>query len=100
MPDENTAPQHRATAVVAGAGIRVRGALPDEVIDLRHRVLRAGLPRDSAIFPGDDAPTTRHFAATRPRGAGGRAEEIIGVATLVLNEWGGRPAWQLRGMAV
>ena len=32
-----------------------------ETLDLRHVILRPGLPRETAIFPGDDAPTSRHF---------------------------------------
>ena len=73
--------------------IHVRAAAPTEVIDLRHAVLRAGLPRKTAIFDGDDLPTSRHFVAT----SNGR---IIGCVTLVLSEWEGQPAYQLRGMAV
>jgi len=73
--------------------VTVRPALPTEVIDLRHRVLRAGLARETAIFDGDDAPTTRHFVAEHD-------DRIVGCVTLVLNAWQGEPAWQLRGMAV
>jgi GNAT superfamily N-acetyltransferase len=70
----------------------IRRASAEEIFDLRHAVLRHGLPRETAIFPGDDATTARHYAAI----AGDR---IIGCATLHLNQWNGRPAWQLRGMA-
>ena len=45
------------------------------------------------MFPADDDPTTRHFAAEN----GG---EIVGCVTLHLRDWDGVPAWQLRGMAV
>lgn len=65
----------------------------DEIVDLRHRVLRAGLPRETANFEGDGAPTTRHLKAVD-------AGEIIGCATMVLNEWPGEPAWRVRAMAV
>lgn len=71
----------------------IRTAAASEVIDLRHKVLRAGLPRETAMFPGDDAPTARHFVAE----VDGR---IIGCVTLHLNEWNGERAWQLRGMAI
>ena len=71
----------------------IRRALLEEIVDLRHRVLRAGLPRESAIFPADDGPTAIHVAAVE-------ADEVVGCATLHLNEWQGKPAWQLRGMAV
>jgi predicted GNAT family N-acyltransferase len=73
--------------------ITIRPANPSEVIDLRHRILRSGLARETAIFDGDDAPTTLHFVAEQDHA-------IVGCATLVLSEWQGRPAWQLRGMAV
>jgi GNAT superfamily N-acetyltransferase len=73
--------------------IIIRRAGADEMIDLRHRVLRAGLARETAVFPGDDDADARHFAAER-------AGRVIGCVTLMLNEWTGEPAWQLRGMAV
>jgi GNAT superfamily N-acetyltransferase len=73
--------------------IKVRRGNPGEVIDLRHRVLRAGLPRETAIFSGDDAPETIHVVAVDN-------DEIIGCATLVASVWEGQRAWQLRGMAV
>jgi predicted GNAT family N-acyltransferase len=74
--------------------LRVGEAPVEKIIDLRHRVLRQGLPRESAHFEGDDEPTTRHFAALSSR------EDVIGCATVVFNSWEGQPAWQLRGMAV
>lgn len=63
------------------------------VLPLRHAVLRAGLPPETAVFPGDDAPTTRHVAAVNDTG------DVIGCLTLHLNSWNGTPAYQLRGMA-
>jgi GNAT superfamily N-acetyltransferase len=71
----------------------IRPAAARELIDLRNAVLRNGLPRELAMFAGDDNPTSRHFAA-EDVGA------IVGCVTLHLNEWNGEPAWQLRGMAV
>jgi predicted GNAT family N-acyltransferase len=73
--------------------IEVRRACPEEVIDLRHRVLRAGLPRETAIFPGDDAPETVHVVAVDN-------DEVVGCATMIKNTWQGERAWQVRGMAV
>jgi predicted GNAT family N-acyltransferase len=73
--------------------VEIRAASASEVIDLRHEILRAGLPRETAVFDGDAAPTTRHIVAVT---AGGR---VVGCATVHLNQWNGRPAWQLRGMA-
>ena len=74
------------------AAISIRRTSADQIIDLRHAILRAGLPRETAIFPGDDAPTSRHYAALA-------ADRIVGCTTLHLNQWQGEPAWQLRGMA-
>ncbi len=71
----------------------IRSALAHELIDLRCSVLRPGLPRELAEFPGDGDPSSQHFAAEE-EGA------IVGCVTLHLNEWNGAPAWQLRGMAV
>jgi GNAT superfamily N-acetyltransferase len=70
----------------------IRRATLDEIIDLRHAVLRAGLPRETAVFPGDDAETSLHIAAVRDG-------EVVGCASFHLNRWQDRPAYQLRGMA-
>jgi predicted GNAT family N-acyltransferase len=78
--------------MVGGISVRIGPATLEEIIDLRHLVLREGLPRDEAIFKGDEAPTSLHFAAF----ANGNC---VGCATFHLNEWEGKPAWQLRGMA-
>ena len=72
--------------------ITVRAAARDELLDLRHRVLRPGKPRATAYFPGDDEPTTRHYAAVREG-------VVVGCATLVASTLDGAPAWQLRAMA-
>jgi GNAT superfamily N-acetyltransferase len=73
--------------------ILMRPATLAEIVSLRHTILRAGLPRETALFPGDDAPTSRHYGAFAQSG------RIIGCATLHLNHWDSEPAWQLRGMA-
>lgn len=65
----------------------------EQILDLRHRVLRAGLPPSSAQWDGDHDPDTTHFAALV-------GQQIIGCATLLHRPWQGAPAWQLRGMAV
>ena len=77
---------------IDGVSLELRRARIEELIDLRHEVLRHGLPREAAMFDGDDAPTTRHYGAFD----GGTA---VGCATLMLNQWEGEPAWQVRGMA-
>jgi GNAT superfamily N-acetyltransferase len=77
---------------IDGKSIVVRAAAVEEIIPLRHRILRAGLPIEEARFSGDDASTTHHAAAYD------NANSIC-CATFVLNEWENQPAWQLRGMA-
>ena len=78
--------------MVGGVKVRIGPATLDDIIDLRHVVLRQGLPRSEAIFKGDELSTSHHFAAF----ASGKC---VGCATFHLNEWEGRPAYQLRGMA-
>jgi len=74
--------------------VRIRLARDvEEIIDLRHAILRQGLPRELAHFEGDDEPTTRHVVAE----IDGR---IVGCATILRRPWNGQPAYQLRGMAV
>jgi GNAT superfamily N-acetyltransferase len=73
-------------------GIIIRRADAAELVDLRHRVLRQGLPREQAIFPGDELPTSGHFGAF----ADGIA---VCCATFHLSQWDDQPAYQLRGMA-
>ena len=71
----------------------IRRVQAADVIDLRHAVLREGLPRETAIFPGDDSPDARHYGAfDGPR--------LIGCVTLHPSHWQENPAWQLRGMAI
>jgi GNAT superfamily N-acetyltransferase len=68
----------------------------DTILALRHRILREGLPLESACFEGDDAQTTLHFAAY----AAGCGSPLVGCLSFMLNSFGHEPAWQLRGMAV
>jgi GNAT superfamily N-acetyltransferase len=68
----------------------------DEVLPVRWSILRHGFPRETAIFPGDDAPETCHL--------GGFVDaRLVGVASVYLARMPERPAvenaWQLRGMA-
>ncbi len=64
-----------------------------EIADLRYAVLCAGLPRDAANFPGDLDSTTVHLAAKD-------GLVVVACATVLVNQWEGRSACQLRGMAV
>ena len=73
--------------------ILIRRADVDEILDLRWRILRAGLPREAANFEGDDEPTARHFVAVK-NGL------VIGCLTMLRRNWNDKPAWQLRGMAI
>ncbi|QOV88499.1 GNAT family N-acetyltransferase [Humisphaera borealis] len=74
------------------SAIIVRRATPQEIIDLRWRILRQGLPRSEAIFPGDELATSLHFAAAA-------GDTVLCCATMHLNQWESEPAYQLRGMA-
>jgi GNAT superfamily N-acetyltransferase len=78
--------------IVDDRPLTIRRAVADEIVDLRHRVLRSGLPRESAIFPGDELPTSRHFGAFD-------GPKAVCCATFHLEPWQGEPAWRLRGMA-
>jgi GNAT superfamily N-acetyltransferase len=74
-------------------GVVARRAELSEIFQVRWEVLRPGAPREAAVFPGDDLPTTIHV------GAFDGARNIC-CATGTRAEWEGRPAWQLRGMGV
>jgi GNAT superfamily N-acetyltransferase len=70
-----------------------------KILPLRHRILRAGLPSETANFDGDNAVSTLHVAAL----AGdvlGASPVVAGCLSFMLNTYNGEPAWQLRGMAV
>jgi GNAT superfamily N-acetyltransferase len=72
----------------------------DRIIDLRHRILRAGLPVATATFEGDDGPHTTHYAAFLIDAEGGQPTgRPIGCASFMLKDLDWTPAWQLRGMA-
>jgi GNAT superfamily N-acetyltransferase len=68
-----------------------------ETIPIRWPVLRAGLPREAAVFEGDEAPDALHFGAFR-------GDELTGVVSIYPRPFPERPelanCWQLRGMAV
>ena len=69
-----------------------RVAALEKLVDLRHRVLRAGMPRESAIFPGDELPTSLHVGMFDD-------DRAVCCATFHEQPWERQPAWQLRGMA-
>ena len=76
------------------AAVTIRRATACEIRAIRHRVLRAGLPPEAAVFEHDDDSTTFHACAVTAAGM------IVGSATILLAEYEQRPAWRLRGMAV
>lgn len=69
----------------------------DVIIELRHRMLREGLPRDAANFPGDDDESTWHVGLFYPFRDGSDAP-VVTCASFMLNSYKEQPAWQLRGM--
>lgn len=76
--------------------VAVRIVRPDRIYPLRHRVLREGLPFESARFDGDDEEDTLHLAAFLRAGG----EEPLACASFMLRNYrDGEPSWQLRGMA-
>jgi predicted GNAT family N-acyltransferase len=77
--------------LVMGRDVRLRRASLDEILALRHTVLRPGLPPESAAFDGDDEPETRHFGAFD-------GPETIGCLSCLRRDRDGE-AHQLRGMA-
>jgi len=72
--------------------ITCRRVALEEILPLRHRVLRAGLPAEAACFDGDHDANTRHYAALSDA-------KPACCLSLMPSEWEGQPAWQLRGMA-
>lgn len=78
--------------LVVTHSINIRLATADQIIDLRHRVLRTGLPRTSAMFSNDALQDSFHVAAFDGALA-------VCCATFHPGQWDSEPAWQLRGMA-
>src|SRR4051812_42717504 len=81
-----------ARVLIGTLDVELRPAGLEEILDLRHDVLRHGLPRDAAVFEGDADPAARHYGAF----VGGR---VVCCVTLHVSRWEGETAWQLRGMA-
>jgi predicted GNAT family N-acyltransferase len=72
--------------------VTIRLARLDEILGLRHAVLRPGRPLSTARFDGDDDATTIHVGAFE----GGT---LVGCATLMRRPLDGEDAGQVRGMA-
>jgi GNAT superfamily N-acetyltransferase len=77
------------------ATVDVRQITAAETVPLRHAVLRPGRPLETALFQGDDLPSTAHFGAFR----NGQLLCIASLFEAYLPEEPGVPAIQLRGMA-
>jgi predicted GNAT family N-acyltransferase len=75
--------------------VEVRQISAAETIPLRHAVLRAGRPVETAFFAGDDLPSTTHFGALR----NGQLLCIASLFEAELPEEPGVAALHLRGMA-
>lgn len=74
----------------------VKQASVEEILNLRHRVLRSGRPFSTAYFTGDELDTTFHFATVYN-------SKTIGCLSLMHNahpKFDDKNAYQLRGMAV
>jgi GNAT superfamily N-acetyltransferase len=81
---------------VSTPAFEIRRITAEETIALRHPILRAGLAPETAIFPGDEAESSRHFGAFVD-------DRLVGVATIhfvpLLDQPDFDAAYQLRGMA-
>jgi GNAT superfamily N-acetyltransferase len=80
---------------VKGADVRVARVAAADVRPLRGLVLRPGVPPETLVYAGDDAPDALHVAASD-------GERIVGIASLCREPAPGRPqvsGWRLRGMA-
>lgn len=75
--------------------VSVRPVPVTDILPLRHEVLRAGLPFESAKFAHDEDEGSVHFAAFEDDSI-----KVIGCCTLVRQPYDEVAAWQLRGMAV
>jgi predicted GNAT family N-acyltransferase len=65
----------------------------DEIVAVRHEVLRPGRPVETALYPEDEFPGVFHLADRDPDG------RVIACATFFPDDLDGQPAWRLRGMA-
>ncbi len=68
----------------------------ETIINLRHEILRPGLPIETARFDGDNDAGTHHFACFHVDDSHGEPLCCVSYMLRNLNE---TPSWQLRGMA-
>jgi len=85
----------RLVGVRCLVGQMIRGISLDEVLQVRHPVLRPGRERKDALFTCDGEAGTHHLGAFDETG------RLVGVVTVHPADWGGDEtgSWQLRGMA-
>jgi predicted GNAT family N-acyltransferase len=83
--------EHLMSTPAGNVCIRLGAA--EEVVHLRHVILRDGLPREAAVLPDDEHSDARHIVAATDEG------NIVGCATVHPSTWDNSPAWRLRGMA-
>lgn len=80
-----------------GQTLVLRPAAIEEILDLRHRVLRPGRPAQEARFDGDSDPAARHFGAfTTDTPSEARC---LACLSFLPEDYASRPAMRLRGMA-
>ena len=76
--------------------VSVNSVRLEEVIELRHEILRTGQPRSSCYYPEDSYNHTIHYAASVE-------DQIIGCASVYKEshpDFTLRQSWRIRGMAV
>ena len=81
------------TVSIKGMQIRLRTAAIAEIIELRYELLIRPTTYPHRSFTGDELPSSIHIAAFTDTG-------IVGCLSLMVSEWEGCRAFQLRGMAV
>lgn len=73
--------------------IRIESATIEQILPLRHRILRTGLPLTAANLDGDTDPVTIHLAAWA-------GNCVVGCVSIMPRPYKNQPGWQVRGMAV
>lgn len=87
-------------ASTPGKALTIRAGSAREVVDVRHRILRRGRPRATAIFPGDERADARHWVAERDGAIVGVVSVLPAPMPDAPPELAEPPTLQLRGMAV
>lgn len=89
--------KNETLAVNETDGITICRVSIDLIVDLRHRLLRAGMPKEAAQFPGDEETSTWHVGLFHPCPADKDAS-VVSCASFMLDPYNSEPAWRLRGM--